>query len=315
MSSQKISQFTPITVLASGDYFPVVEVSGQTNKRVGVDVLDVRFTAAASGVAAQDTANNALASGNLAFSSGIAAQTTANTALASGNAALQVLIPQTILDAKGDLITATADNTPARLPVGSGGYYLTANSSTSTGLDWTPPPPASYVLLGSGTANNSYEVVPYSTSNIPSGYASYMIVGDYYATNNKVIGIQVAPVNGSFATSSYAYTLAYANAGATSWSFQGSTSQSYIQTNHSFAMSSTYPGTVCIELSNLFHSSRFCQIHWRSQYSNSSATMFTGVGGGTYTGNYNIGRVKLIDYTNFTGFYGTFYLYGRKGAE
>lgn len=81
MPSQKISQFTAITTLASGDYFPVVQASGTTNKRVEVGALDQRYTAAASGIAAQDTANQALSSGN-------AAQVTANTALASGNAAL-----------------------------------------------------------------------------------------------------------------------------------------------------------------------------------------------------------------------------------
>lgn len=44
--------------------------------------------------------------------------------------------PLTILDAKGDLISATADNTPARLAVGTDGQVLTADSSTSTGLKW-----------------------------------------------------------------------------------------------------------------------------------------------------------------------------------
>ena len=83
MASQKISQLTAITTVASGDYFPIVRASGTTNQRVEVGVLDERYTLAASGVAAQDTANTALASGN-------AAQDTANTALASGNAALFV---------------------------------------------------------------------------------------------------------------------------------------------------------------------------------------------------------------------------------
>lgn len=81
MASQKISQFTAITTLASGDYFPVIEASGTTNKRVEVGVLDVRYTAAASGDAALSTAVTALASGNAALAD-------ASTALASGNGAL-----------------------------------------------------------------------------------------------------------------------------------------------------------------------------------------------------------------------------------
>ena len=46
------------------------------------------------------------------------------------------VIPNAIVDAKGDLLTATADNTPARLAVGANGETLVANSSTSTGLAW-----------------------------------------------------------------------------------------------------------------------------------------------------------------------------------
>jgi len=67
MASQKISQLTAITTVASGDYFPIVRASGTTNQRVEVGVLDVRYTLAASGVAAQSTANTALASGNAAL--------------------------------------------------------------------------------------------------------------------------------------------------------------------------------------------------------------------------------------------------------
>lgn len=45
-------------------------------------------------------------------------------------------IPKTLVDAKGDLLTATADNTPARLAVGADGYALLADSAQTTGLRW-----------------------------------------------------------------------------------------------------------------------------------------------------------------------------------
>lgn len=81
MANQKISQLTAITSLASGDYFPVVQASGTTNKRVGIDVLDNRYYLTASGAVALSTANQALASGNAALVS-------ASLAASSGNAAL-----------------------------------------------------------------------------------------------------------------------------------------------------------------------------------------------------------------------------------
>jgi hypothetical protein len=48
-------------------------------------------------------------------------------------------IQNSIVDAKGDLISATANDTPARLAVGANGETLVADSSTSTGLRYQVP--------------------------------------------------------------------------------------------------------------------------------------------------------------------------------
>jgi hypothetical protein len=45
-------------------------------------------------------------------------------------------IQNTIVDAKGDLIAATAADTPARLAVGANNTFLRANSSAATGLEY-----------------------------------------------------------------------------------------------------------------------------------------------------------------------------------
>ena len=47
---------------------------------------------------------------------------------------MATMTPKSIVDAKGDLIAATANDTPARLAVGANGETLVADSSTSTGL-------------------------------------------------------------------------------------------------------------------------------------------------------------------------------------
>ncbi len=49
-------------------------------------------------------------------------------------------ISRSLFDAKGDLLVATSADTPGKLTVGTNGYYLKANSATSTGLEWAAVP-------------------------------------------------------------------------------------------------------------------------------------------------------------------------------
>jgi len=49
-------------------------------------------------------------------------------------------IDKALFDAKGDILVATAADTPGKLALGTNGYYLKANSSTSTGLEWAAVP-------------------------------------------------------------------------------------------------------------------------------------------------------------------------------
>ena len=113
--SQKISQFTQIVTLASGDFFPVIQAFGVTNKSIQVGALDQRYFIVASGNFAQSTANAAL---TLAASKGdvtlTGTQTLTNKTLTSpvlsgitttvaGNA---VIKPATnILEVQGDAVS------------------------------------------------------------------------------------------------------------------------------------------------------------------------------------------------------------------
>jgi hypothetical protein len=55
-------------------------------------------------------------------------------------------IQNTIVDAKGDLISATGSDVPARLAVGNNGETLVADSSTSTGLRYQPSTGRNFAL-------------------------------------------------------------------------------------------------------------------------------------------------------------------------
>jgi hypothetical protein len=73
-------------------------------------------------------------------------------------------IAATIVDAKGDLIAATAADTVARLAIGTNGHVLTADSAESTGMKWAAASgtgaefatAAAAVTTGQTTGSTSY---------------------------------------------------------------------------------------------------------------------------------------------------------------
>jgi len=87
------------------------------------------------------------------------------------------VVQKDIVDAKGDIVAATASNTVSRLAVGTNDHVLTADSSEATGLKWASAPAdatkmplaggtftgavtfqgASPILLQGATTGNGYE--------------------------------------------------------------------------------------------------------------------------------------------------------------
>ena len=66
-------------------------------------------------------------------------------------------IPQTLLTAKGDLVGASASNTAVRIPVGTNGQSLKANSGQASGLNWARDERAMFPIeeLGLVAANEN----------------------------------------------------------------------------------------------------------------------------------------------------------------
>ena len=100
-------------------------------------------------------------------------------------------IQNAIVDAKGDLITATAADTPARLAVGTNGQTLVADSSTATGLKWAAASSGALTLI---TRNSFTSVASVAIDSIfSSTYYSYMVVIEniYAATATDDLHLQM----------------------------------------------------------------------------------------------------------------------------
>jgi len=80
-------------------------------------------------------------------------------------------IQNTIVDAKGDLIAATAADTPARLAVGTNGQVLTADSTAATGLAWaTASSGSTYVAGKNAFYNSAFDIWQRGTSSSGGAY-------------------------------------------------------------------------------------------------------------------------------------------------
>lgn len=101
------------------------------------DSFDDRYLGAKTSDPTLDNDGNALITGALYFNS------VSNAMKVYNGASWDLVAPdtssfitKTLLDAKGDLIAASGADTPARLPVGTNGFVLTADSAETTGLKW-----------------------------------------------------------------------------------------------------------------------------------------------------------------------------------
>ena len=80
-------------------------------------------------------------------------------------------IAKTIVDAKGDIIAATAADTVARLAVGTNGQVLTADSTAATGLAYTTISAGSLTLLSTTTLSGASTTI----SGISGDYVNLFI--------------------------------------------------------------------------------------------------------------------------------------------
>jgi hypothetical protein len=81
-------------------------------------------------------------------------------------------IQPTIFDAKGDLLAASAADTPARLAVGANDTVLTADSTTATGLKWATVAGGGMTVIASGSLSGA----TVDLTSIPATYNDLRLV-------------------------------------------------------------------------------------------------------------------------------------------
>lgn len=146
-------------------------------------------------------------------------------------------IPESIIAAKGDILTGTANDTPAVLSVGTNGHTLVADSSTATGLKWAAPAGGLTFVGACAYATTAQTNIPQNTATvlnwnnedydtdgfhnnttnnsrmtIPSGKGGYYAVMAQMGWNDGLSDVQLAMYvykNGSVWNSYYANFGAY----------------------------------------------------------------------------------------------------------
>jgi len=92
---------------------------------------------------------------------------------------LDARVEESLFDAKGDLLVGSADNTPAKLAVGTNGYILTANTSAANGIEWAAAPAGySPPTLGSTQIASGATVTTISGLTLSNPIVSGLTVSD-----------------------------------------------------------------------------------------------------------------------------------------
>lgn len=139
-------------------------------------------------------------------------------------------IPKTLIDAKGDIIGATAADTPARLAVGANGTVLTADSAEATGLKWAAAAGSSGLTKLIATTFTGVSSYTAPADTFTASYNQYLILAEVTSQSANSDILMRLRAAGSDATTDYqnqevtgsGSTAAASGGSSTSWNFGSS---------------------------------------------------------------------------------------------
>jgi hypothetical protein len=97
-------------------------------------------------------------------------------------------ISANIVDAKGDIIAATAADTVSRLAVGANDTVLTADSSTATGLKWAAAASGGMTLLSTTTLSGASTTI---TTDFTGYKSAYISIREIDLSGDDGVGIKI----------------------------------------------------------------------------------------------------------------------------
>lgn len=100
-------------------------------------------------------------------------------------------LANSLVDAKGDILCASADNTPARLPVGSNGQLLQVDSTEALGIKWGSIS-GSKITTGTYTGDSTVNrAIPHGLGETPK----LVLIQQYKSGNLYNTYVQIPDVN------------------------------------------------------------------------------------------------------------------------
>lgn len=136
-------------------------------------------------------------------------------------------------NAKGDIISASADNTPSVLSVGTNGKFLKANSAATSGLEWSDT--LTSVVLATPTLTLA------TSSSTSDARVSWDTTNKKLQVGNGSVALDIAPFTVNSTAKAAAYTLTLGD------------QNTLIQVNGAYAITVPLEATVAYPVGTIIH--------------------------------------------------------------